>query len=112
MEPIEITFEGDAQVYRLSWDFNELCEAEALLGLNLFGGAMATALQTRGFLYACLKKAHPVVTVAEAGGLLNKGENAKVLGALTQLLRSADGTAAVPEMPAAERAEDPSNPSS
>ena len=65
---------ADPQVYTLTYDFNELVNAEKKLGLNLLQGLVGgTSTELiRGLLFAFLLKAHPLVTVAEAGDLFSK----------------------------------------
>ncbi len=91
-DPQSVSFqlEGD-QVYSLSFDFNQICEAETVARCNLMtalAGGGITALQTRALLYACLKTAHPQVLLSEAGWLLSQ-DMPKVLAALAQVLTEA-----------------------
>ncbi|MBZ5621458.1 MAG: hypothetical protein LAQ69_22440 [Acidobacteriia bacterium] len=73
---ISLKFEGDPQEYRLEFDFNEVADAEPVAGCNLLAVMTRpqemTAGQLRGLTYAALKKAHPVVTLKEAGWLITK----------------------------------------
>lgn len=106
MQSNAITFKlgDDPQEYKIQFDFNEVCEAESVCGCNLMraiAGGEISAAQTRGLLYACLKTAHPVVTLSEAGGLLSKDINT-VLDALAQVLQAARDTEEaepVPQVP-------------
>lgn len=85
----EFTIEGDKEVYKLAFDFNEICEAETVTSCNLLRvlGALgrATATEVRALLYAMLKPAHPLVLLKEAGELLSKDMGA-VTGAISQAL--------------------------
>jgi hypothetical protein len=89
-EYVEFTFENDPQVYKLAYDFNILCDIETATGLNLMGAFLGygavTANQTRALLYACLKKAHPVVLLNEAGELLSR-DMGTVLRALAKTIK-------------------------
>lgn len=90
-EFVVFKLDGDEHEYRLAFDFNEICAAEVVAGCNLMsvlGGHAVDAAQTRGLLYACLKKGHPRVLLAEAGGLLTR-DMTTTLGALNELLREA-----------------------
>ena len=73
----EFTLEGDAQVYKLCFDFNLLCDAEKETGLNLRYAILnldtMSALQHRAVLYALLKTGHKAVELKEAGELLSRG---------------------------------------
>lgn len=89
MKPVTFTLENDPQVYSLQFDFNLLCDAEAETGLNLMHGFMGLGIDarvTRGVLYACLKTAHPAVTLKEAGDLLSK-DRETVLEALGKAIK-------------------------
>jgi hypothetical protein len=89
-EFVEFRLKDDPQVYKLSYDFNAICEAEAAAGCNLIQAflfqAPLTAVQTRAILFACLKKAHPLVLLTEAGELLSR-DMPVVLDALGQAMR-------------------------
>ena len=73
---VTFTLANDPQEYRLCYDFNEIADAEEVVGINLLTGVMGqgqgtmSSTQLRGLLYALLHKAHPEVTVKEAGELL------------------------------------------
>lgn len=62
------------QSYKLTFDFNEICDAETATGFNLWAPlrnlSAMSAGQVRGLLFALLKTAHPQVTLKEAGALL------------------------------------------
>jgi hypothetical protein len=68
----------DDKTYKLLFDFNALAEAEAITKTNLLTGMWAfltnresmTAVQLRGILYASLRKAHPEMTIDDAGALI------------------------------------------
>ena len=68
--------EIDGETYRLAYDFNAIAEAEKLADANLLHGIAgllgkgANAAQIRGLLYAALRKAHPKLTLAQAGALI------------------------------------------
>lgn len=73
------TLEVDGLTYSLCWDFNAIAEAEKIVDGNLMHGIGAliapngsgmTAVQTRGLLYAAMRKAHINVTLKEAGHLI------------------------------------------
>ena len=88
-EFITFTLPDDSQEYRMTYDFNELCKAEEVTGLNLLEpltGRGITARHTRALLYACLRTAHPIVTLDEAGGLLTRDRDL-VLGKLAEALQ-------------------------
>jgi hypothetical protein len=72
----KFTFENDPQQYVMDFDFNALCDAEAELRLELLPAIMRwpmqSALELRGVVYALMKTKHPLVTVAEVGGLLTR----------------------------------------
>ena len=71
----QVTFmlDGDPQPYTLTYDFNMIVKAEQKAGLNLMQGTMnGGAGLIRGLLFAFLLKAHPNVTIEEAGDLLSK----------------------------------------
>jgi hypothetical protein len=89
--PRSFSIEGDPQVYTLTFDFNQICEAEKETGINLLkplAGAGISATETRALLYALLKPAHPLVLLAEAGELLNK-DLPTVLSELGAMLKAA-----------------------
>lgn len=62
--------------FRLTFDFNELCDAETVTGFNLLSPlknlAAMSAGQMRGIAFSLLKTAHPKITLKEAGDLLSK----------------------------------------
>jgi len=93
-EFVEFRLKDGPQVYKLSYDFNAVCEAEAAAGCNLMQAfllqAPLTAVQTRAILFACLKKAHPLVLLTEAGELLSR-DMPVVLDALGQVLQAMRG---------------------
>jgi len=107
---VKFTLENDPQAYELRFDFNELADAEPVVGCNLLA-AIATwpnfsAGQMRGLLFALLKPAHPQVLLPEAGGLLTRDMGA-VMRAMKQTLMEAallmvDEEAAEPKAPAVE----------
>ena len=67
---------GEVTTYRLAYDFNAIAEAEQLAGCNLLQGMASvllntwTAAQLRGLFYAGLRKAHPDITIQEAGAMV------------------------------------------
>lgn len=99
----------DPQEYKLAYDFNELADAEALLGVNLnvaFVGGSMTVAQFRGMLYAFLKPGHPDVRVKEAGGLMATLEGrAKCLAAIAQVMGAELEAEDVPQAEATPAAE-------
>jgi hypothetical protein len=70
------SLEIDGKTYRLTYDFNAIAQAEAASGCNLLQGVAgfllntATAAQYRGLLYAALLKAHPKMSIDQAGNLV------------------------------------------
>jgi hypothetical protein len=89
---VEFSLDGDPQVYKLAYDFNHLCDTEEAIDCNLMdpflGHTPMNARQTRGILFACLKTAHPLVLLSEAGNLLSR-DQATVLRALGKAIRQA-----------------------
>src|SRR5689334_16781036 len=64
--------ELDGKTYSLCYDFNAIAIAESLCpGSNLLHGLLSlqqlNAVQLRGLLYAALLKAHPTITLYQAG---------------------------------------------
>ena len=72
------TLANDPQLYTLTYDFNEIADAEEVANMNLLSGVAAhgqggiSSAQLRGLLYALLHTAHPAVTLKEAGDLLTR----------------------------------------
>jgi hypothetical protein len=67
--------EMEGETYSLAYDFNAIATAEKLTGVNLLGGLTRwlqdlDAREYRGIFYAALLKAHPAMTVEEAGALI------------------------------------------
>lgn len=77
---------GDAPVFRIGWNFNALCEAEAMTGQNLlqWDFSTASAQKLRGLLYAGLKAVWQDVSIEDAGRLLTRNFGA-VCRALAEL---------------------------
>lgn len=75
-QQIKFTLPDDPQEYTLTYDFNEMCDAEPIVGMNLLtpiaGADLLSTRDVRGLLYALLKKAHPMVLLPEAGELMTK----------------------------------------
>src|SRR5579872_7172332 len=72
-----VTLEIDGEVYSLGGlDFNAIADAELVAKCNLLLGIAGmltngmTAQQTRGLLYASLRRAHPKITLQDAGNLV------------------------------------------
>lgn len=69
-------FAIDGEKFRACYDFNALAEAEEVAKCNLLHGmagllvSTASATQLRGLLYAALRKAHPRMTIEQAGALI------------------------------------------
>lgn len=65
--------DGNKDEFRLTYDFNKVCEAEDAVGCHLLRALAgpASAKEMRGILYALLKTAHPETTLEEAGSLLS-----------------------------------------
>lgn len=75
--------DGKNNLLKLAFDFNEIVDAEALSGCNLFyaiaNPTRMTAAQLRGLVYACLKpatydekkKTASQLTMQEAGDLIS-----------------------------------------
>lgn len=88
---ISFSIESDPHPYVLEYDFNFLCDAEVISGCNLMqaiAGGQITAGQTRGMLYAFLKKANPDLLLSDAGALLSR-DLAGTLKAITDVLDTA-----------------------
>lgn len=79
------TLEIDGKVYRLSYDFNAIAEAEQEAKCNLLHGIAMLAMhglnaaQYRGLLYAGLRMAHPRITIRDAGRMLHDPDNLPVV---------------------------------
>ncbi|HXI88453.1 MAG TPA: hypothetical protein VNH18_14675 [Bryobacteraceae bacterium] len=86
---VSFTLEDDPQIYKLTYDFNAICDAEAVTGCNLLQAQIRlknlSATEVRGLLYACLKPAYPAVLLSEAGDLLSR-DLETVSGALAEAL--------------------------
>ncbi len=97
LEKVTFTLPNDPQEYTLTYSFNEICDAEAVTGVNLLHAAVnvsqMNAVQMRGLLYACLKTAHPEVLIKEAGLLLSR-DSQIVTAALAKVLGAEDEAAA------------------
>jgi hypothetical protein len=68
--PLEI----DGSTYRLAYDFNAIAQVEQSQGVNLLKNFMVSELNAsslRGILYAGLLKAHPEMTMEDAGRLIH-----------------------------------------
>lgn len=90
-DTVKFKLEGDPVEYVLTYDFNEIVDAEAATGCNLFramSGSM-TATEFRALLYACLKTGHPQVLLKEAGDLVSK-DRTTVMVALGKVLAGAE----------------------
>ena len=84
----------DPQPYILTFDFNSICEAEQLTGLNLMKpltGAGVTATETRGLLYAFLKPENLNLALSDVGGLLSR-DIATVCHEVATFIREASGS--------------------
>lgn len=72
-----VSIEIDGRQWNLCYDFNAIAIAEKLAECNLLQGIAGvvlhsmTASQLRGLFYAALLKAHPKITIDEAGSLIN-----------------------------------------
>lgn len=83
-EPLEV----DGITYRLAFDYNAIAEAEQAAGINLLEGmgkvllGAMTAGHLRALLYAALLKAHPGITLDQAGDLLGIHNSVDVRDAL------------------------------
>lgn len=101
--PVTFQIEGIAHPLVLQFDFNEVCKAEELTGLNLMSfltGSGVNSQQTRGMLYACLKPANQSVTLAEAGSLLSVDRDTVLVALLQALgLKTPAQPEPVPETP-------------
>jgi hypothetical protein len=68
------TVEIDGKTYSLAYDFNAIATAESVTGINLFKALSTltdlTATQFRGLVYAGLLKAHPEITLEQAGSII------------------------------------------
>ena len=75
--------------YRLTFDFNRVCDAEDVVGIHLLRalGGPSSAREMRGLLYALLKTGHPEVTLEEAGSLFTSDP----VGATDAVRRCLDG---------------------
>lgn len=97
---IEFTIEGDKTkteigvgMYRMEFDYNNLCAAESLAGCNLVGfSGSISATQTRAHVFAALRKHHPEVELRDVGALLTK-DRATVLEALGALYEESNKNA-------------------
>lgn len=82
--------EQEAKGFRLTYDYNEICDAENLTGLNLLSAMRnldaMSAGQMRAVLLALLKSAHPKTTLPEAGKLLSN-DRESVIEALRKALK-------------------------
>lgn len=101
---VELLVEGFPGVYavegksekgfRLTYDFNQLCEAEQATGFNLLAPLKnlpaMSAGQMRGILLGLLKTAHPKTNLQEAGMLLSKDGRA-VIDAIYKALDAESG---------------------
>ena len=78
---------GDAQVFKLTYDFNCMCDAEIVSGQNLLRAMTGrmTSLELRALLYGLLRVYHPLVELKEAGELMTIDRNS-VMDALTEIL--------------------------
>lgn len=67
--------EINGNTYKLAFSFNAIALAEAHSGANLLEGlenlTSLSAAQFRGLLYAALSVAHPKMTLAEVGNLVD-----------------------------------------
>jgi hypothetical protein len=82
--PIELS----GSTWKLAYDFNAIAEAESITGCNLLqgvGGVLLhtmTATQFRGLFYAALRRAHPEITIHQAGLLMTIENMADIREAL------------------------------
>lgn len=88
VEPVTFTLGEDPQVYSLQYDFNKVCDVEELVGMNLTVGSGHPSNYLRAQLMAYLLKAHPTVTLIEAGDLLTQNEDL-VISKLKEAMRRA-----------------------
>jgi len=111
IDPSGIDSASDPQdSYRLTFDYNEICDAEVVTGLNLLWALRnldaTSAGQMRGLVYALLKSAHPEVLLSEAGALL-AADSASVINAVRKVLKVKTADEAVLESLARIAAENP-----
>ena len=108
IEFTEFTLDGDPQVYRLAYDFNAICDAEAETQVNLlqFINAVGrpvfvllTAMQYRAMLYALLKPGHPQVLLKEAGELLSSDTSGVTAAMMRALGAEEEGKPAAKDPP-------------
>jgi hypothetical protein len=60
------------KTYKLCFDFNAICQAEKVAGVNLLTSVIGeiTAQSLRGLLWASLLKDQPTITIDEVGALI------------------------------------------
>lgn len=101
---MEVKFKlaDDPIEYCLTFDFNQIVDAESICGCNLLSAIewprAMTAAQSRGLLYALLKTAHPKVLLGEAGDLLTR-DILTVSKAVLVAIFGADGDETEPAPP-------------
>ena len=91
--PLVIQTGAGPDNFDLTFDYNELCEVETRIGLNLNQAVMRVDLcsagQLRGIFWALLRTAHPKLTLKQCGELLSadfqavcKAISAEILSAM------------------------------
>ena len=92
---VPVTIGG--QEYKLAFDFNALCEGEALTGLNLltgisglFAGGISLS-NYRAILYVALRMGLPEITLERAGELCQVSIEDLSMSTVLEALREASG---------------------
>lgn len=86
---VKLTIDGED--YQLAYDFNAIAEAQKLADCNLLHGILALlarypdAAELRALLFTALRKAHPRITIEQAGNLIRHD----TMGDIVQALRDA-----------------------
>jgi hypothetical protein len=90
---VKFSFEGEPAEYALELDFNELADAEPIVGCNLLLAIRRwpnlSCQEMRGLLYAMSRPAHPKVALADAGALCTHNLRV-VMAAIRQVLVAAE----------------------
>lgn len=68
-EPVQIKLNNNA--YTLKLTVNNLCDAEAISGVNLFAFDTMSIAVIRGLLFAAVRGQHSIKTIEQAGELLD-----------------------------------------
>lgn len=96
------TVELNGDLFRLAFDFNAIATAESIAGVNLLQVLDLqgmSALQYRAMFYAALIKAHPDMTLANAGALVTLATMGRITDAMMEAWRASIGLEDEPANP-------------